>query len=1196
MRRLWRSSKQGSDTNATLAERGKRVGHKSDLWAQAYQELIKDNPKLLLALEDILNSHSQEIKDERVPSTGLRPTPPFNDVISTPYPLPTREEDMSRVIESRLAIMEDNKWRLRMGEHSIEVRQQIERIIKIVTVAKDFVSSAASMDPIHAGLPWAGICVLLPLIANDSKQRSSAMDGLEYITKLVRRYTEIERLYLRQQAFRLADDLRIAVCKIYRLILEFQARAACQFSRNTAHQAIRNIVTADGWDGILTSIKDHDTTCEILLRLIDVEDSRLRTEELEELMKKQNQRVLELMEVSRKHDEASHHSLLGELQRGTDFHLDGEASRCHECLRTSDYELGKEKNPDRIPGTCEWFLQHQRYRTWLEATGSAWLWVTADPGCGKSVLSRFLVDSFKDSEDTPAMLRESGIVCYFFFKDDADSNRSATNGLASVLHQLFSQDHELIQYALPAYKENGRRLAQLFESLWDIFRRIVTDSPRRKITVIFDALDECEEVTRTLLVRKLAQMFSVTEQKGFLKLLITSRPSTPIGDQLWRGKIDPASIRLTGENEDEMEAISVEIDLVIREKIKHFNELRRYRSINDSAHEALSDRLRQVENRTYLWVALIFPELERCAGRSKKMLLDIIKSVPTTVNEAYEKILSRSSDMRAARKLLRIVLGAPRPLTLDEMNIALSIEDRVVPGPLPRLNLDELIIPFSTHDESRSIDQLDLDSVASFRTTVRDLCGLFGFNEFTMAVYLQFTYFAGLVRQFVDVDAKDSHSRSALWWALEKGISEERICAMMNYMEFDSLAVLQMAAILGRATVVEYILSKSNICARTKASDGWEASQRAAVHGHVEVLERLKRFEILNTEFELDETALYEAAADASEDMTSHPILEHVKPEARTSDGETLLYRCIANQKTAVAKILLRRCADVDGLIYNPWNADGFKYGETLLYRAASELDKTMVFMLLEHGAKVEAKSRLAETALYRVACRIQGDATDQADIAKVLIERGADITFKTGTGDTPLRRAIDIGREPLKSLMMGYARTMGFDGETEPLIIEASQDVAQNDEYLSIIRDSGLIDMDDFKDLLEFESECARPDRDLSRMVYERSFWNIGTMINRVRDDIIRKQVLDMVIHASKASKSYGAIGYPKVCESFGRLMALRSDFEDDDSCVTEDQWAEMTQELVTLERSLAETKTVLQRYYRAISARRTPGSKRSN
>lgn len=678
MRRIWRSSNEGNKTKEKLVVRQQVVEHKSDLWAQAYQDFTKENPKLVHALEDLLSTRPLEPK---IPSS-----------------IPNREDELSGFIDSRLAIMNDRKWHVKMGEYSIEIRQQIDRIIKIVTVAKDFGSSLASMDPIHAGIPWAGICVLLPLIANDSKQRSSAMDGLEYIAKLVRRYTEIERLYLNRQTFRLADDLRKTVSDIYRLVFEYEARAACQFSRNTAHQALRNIVAADGWDGILTSIKDKETTCEILLRITEAEDSRLRTQTLEDMMTEQNQRVRELLEGSRKQDETAHQNLLGELHRGTDVHLEEEASRCHECLRTSDYELGKEKNPDRIPGTCEWFLQHPRYREWLQAKGSAWLWVTADPGCGKSVLSRFLVDSFRDPEN---LSFENNIVCYFFFKDDAESNRSATNALASILHQIFAQDRAMLRHALPSFKENGGRLAQLFESLWNILRKVLADSLAKKITVLLDALDECEESTRNPLVRKLAQLFAKVEQNGFLKLLITSRPSTLIGDQIWRERVHPASIQLTGENEAEMEAISVEIDLVVREIIKQFNELRRYRGVDDSTHEALSDRLQQVENRTYLWIALIFPELERCAGQSKKKLLDIIRWIPVTMNDAYERILSRSTNLRGARKLLHIVLGAYRPLTLDEMNVALSVED-----------------------DSRSIDQLDLESTSSFHTTVRDLCGL----------------------------------------------------------------------------------------------------------------------------------------------------------------------------------------------------------------------------------------------------------------------------------------------------------------------------------------------------------------------------------------------------------------------------------------------------------------------------------------
>lgn len=83
------------------------------------------------------------------------------------------------------------------------------------------------------------------------------------------------------------------------------------------------------------------------------------------------------------------------------------------------------------------------------------------------------------------------------------------------------------------------------------------------------------------------------------------------------------------------------------------------------------------------------------------------------------------------------------------------------------------------------------------------------------------------------------------------------------------------------------------------------------------------------------------------------------------------------------------------------------------------------------------------------------------------------------------------------------------------------------------------------------------------------------------------------MAQHAMEAESLGGVMGYTKVVESCQRLRAYQPPVEDDDSRVTEDQWAEMTQELLTLERTLADTKTTLQKYYRAISASRIPGVK---
>lgn len=75
-----------------------------------------------------------------------------------------REIQMSALVGKKLAIMEQKQWRMKtLSGKPVVIREQIDRIVKIVLVAKDFGSSLASMDPIHAGLPWAGVCMLLPV-------------------------------------------------------------------------------------------------------------------------------------------------------------------------------------------------------------------------------------------------------------------------------------------------------------------------------------------------------------------------------------------------------------------------------------------------------------------------------------------------------------------------------------------------------------------------------------------------------------------------------------------------------------------------------------------------------------------------------------------------------------------------------------------------------------------------------------------------------------------------------------------------------------------------------------------------------------------------------------------------------------------------------------------------------------------------
>lgn len=76
---------------------------------------------------------------------------------------PQRQKQMADLVERKLAAMRDKEWKISVRGKPVEVRKQVDRVLKTVLAAKDFVSSVASMDQVHAGIPWAGVCMLLPV-------------------------------------------------------------------------------------------------------------------------------------------------------------------------------------------------------------------------------------------------------------------------------------------------------------------------------------------------------------------------------------------------------------------------------------------------------------------------------------------------------------------------------------------------------------------------------------------------------------------------------------------------------------------------------------------------------------------------------------------------------------------------------------------------------------------------------------------------------------------------------------------------------------------------------------------------------------------------------------------------------------------------------------------------------------------------
>lgn len=107
------------------------------------------------------------------------------------------QERIGAVLTDHIEVITERQWRIKWGARNVPIRDLLESVTKALDTVKGVGSAAAALDPIHAGLPWAGVCVLLPLVLNFPGQEDAAKTGLDKIANIVTRYTVVEAVYSR---------------------------------------------------------------------------------------------------------------------------------------------------------------------------------------------------------------------------------------------------------------------------------------------------------------------------------------------------------------------------------------------------------------------------------------------------------------------------------------------------------------------------------------------------------------------------------------------------------------------------------------------------------------------------------------------------------------------------------------------------------------------------------------------------------------------------------------------------------------------------------------------------------------------------------------------------------------------------------------------------------------------------------------
>ena len=410
-----------------------------------------------------------------------------------------------------------------------------------------------------------------------------------------------------------------------------------------------------------------------------------------------------------------------------------------KSLGPNSYRQHKDRNPPAVPGTCSWILCRKEYTNWLQSPISSLIWLSANPGCGKSVTCSFLIDNMERGTGSASTL-----VCYWFFKSDNTQQRSAVSALRGLLRQVMEAQPRMTAAVETAM---ARKPLDNIPNLWKALT-VATGCDQNQATsgqttddklqqkniqvatiCIVDGLDECDISDKKELLKVISEFYQEVGRcnsptRGSLKMLVASRPENSIKvvfDKLRNSTKFPSGaqagslnsygvIRLKGE--DESELISGDISLVVSAAIKDL--------IDQGLPENLLSRIEKQlilrADRTFLWITLILQLLAEKveAGASRRELEEILQS--RDIDSLFVELLISLPDVPRTRKMFSIILAAIEPLSVEQLSIALAVKPR-------HDALDSSAKPFRPGPQN--LDELEYDVVYPHENHIRAIGGHF---------------------------------------------------------------------------------------------------------------------------------------------------------------------------------------------------------------------------------------------------------------------------------------------------------------------------------------------------------------------------------------------------------------------------------------------------------------------------------------
>jgi len=733
--------------------------------------------------------------------------------------------------------------------------------------------------------------------------------------------------------------------------------------------------------------------------------------------------------------------------------FDQKFAACRNALFLTDPHVDRERLINmkgmRVTGTCRWITQKWRYQSWLHGSTHL-LWISGDPGTGKTMLSIFLTEEL---ERVSQQKRHNAELLFFFCSHQDEKLNTAVAILRGLLYQIVVKRPKLIKHVLP-YLETPER-AQLtlssLETLWITFRRVIQDVDLGKMFCVLDGLDECDADSTSLLVAKLVELFTLNDSQitnGAFKIVIVSR-NIP-------GLRSCTQVKFNPDNE---EHVVSDIKRFISVRVK---ELSRIEGFNEDFRIAVRKTLLERSEGTFLWVGLVMRELSQ--KRTCTEVLEALRELSPDLSEIYGRMLLQieSRRRRTSSGILLWVMMAIRPLTLQELAAAIGIQssalitieqavrDQVaLCGPFLKLRDQEVGLVHQSARDYLLRKEPDSDSVLEdFRIKPEEAhlelartC--FDCIEHSALQYRPLDFDNGSCSQEPPL-----LKYAALYWPEHARCCSTRVIELFNLSE-SLRSFFQTDSSLRKNWWETYTRAKP--WPRLSAPPVLHIACSFGIVPWVRALLSetwMSRFhKLADKQDENGQTALHWAARGGYKEVV-HLLLDRgADVSVKNNDGLTALEWAALREDKAMVQLLLNRGADVN-LKHNnrsvvlDWMATmGYELvvqpllgpradinvksndGQLVLHMVALVGYEAMVRLLLDHGADVNAKDNYGWTALHIAALK------GHEAVVRLLLERKADVNAKGNDGWTPLHSATCEGHMAVVQLLLGCGADVNAEG-----------------------------------------------------------------------------------------------------------------------------------------------------------------------